>query len=152
MIDCSFELNGKPMSALKCGGQTFPAYSGLGPHVNLSSSACLQGKGPIPPGMYYIIDRQSGGLLGPLRNLFNAHDNWFALYAIDEKIDDEVFCNKVKRGNFRLHPKGTLGISQGCITVENISDFQRLQAMLKDTKQEPIPGTNFMAYGIVAVK
>jgi len=33
MIDCSFELNGKQMSALKCGGQSFPAFSGLGASI-----------------------------------------------------------------------------------------------------------------------
>ena len=151
MIDCSFELNGKQMSALKCGGQSFPAFSGLGAYANLKSAACLQ-NGPIPPGTYYIIDRQSGGFLGPLRDLFNSHDNWFALYAIDGKIDDETFCNHVKRGNFRIHPKGTLGISQGCITIESISDFQRLRVKLKGTKQETIPSTSFLAYGKVIVK
>jgi len=64
MIDCKFELNGKPMSIFWCGATRFPAFSGLGKHVNKRISACILNQGPIPPGTYYIIDRQSGGLLG----------------------------------------------------------------------------------------
>ncbi len=71
MHECSFELNDKPMSAFRMG--------------------------LIPPGIDYIFDRPSGGLLGPLQDLFNDHSYWFALYAIDGKIDDETYCNKVKR-------------------------------------------------------
>jgi len=103
------------MSTFKCGSTSFPAFSGLGEHVNRRASACILNTGPIPPGEYYIIDRQSGGLLGPLRDLFTGRDQWFALYAIDDKIDDEVFCDKVKRGLFRLHPRGPFGRSEGCI-------------------------------------
>jgi len=109
MIDCTFELNGKPMSAFKCGATSFPAFSGLGEHVNRRTSACILNAGPIPPGAYYIFDRQSGGLLGPLRDLFTGRDIWFALYAIDNEIDDETYCKQVKRGLFRLHPKGPFG-------------------------------------------
>jgi hypothetical protein len=108
MIECTFELNDKPMSELKCDAKAFPAFSGYGAHVNRRASACLSGLGPIPPGTYYILDRQSGGLLGPLRDYFSGHSNWFAFYANDGKVDDETFCNSVKRGNFRLHPKGPL--------------------------------------------
>ena len=72
-----------------------------------------------PPGEYYIIDRQFGGLLGPLRDLFTGRDQWFALYAIDDEIDDEVFCDKVKRGLFRLHPNGPFGRSEGCVVINN---------------------------------
>lgn len=36
-----------------------------------------------------MLDRQSGGKLGWLYDLFNGRDDWFALYAIDENIDDE---------------------------------------------------------------
>ena len=113
MIDCSFELNGKPMSVLKCGAMSFPAFSGLGAHANRREFACNVGVGPIPPGTYYIFDRQSGGLFGALRDLLNGHGEWFALYAVDGKIDDETFCNEVKRGNFRLHPKKWLRAGTG---------------------------------------
>jgi len=152
LIDCKFELNGKAISTLWCGAKRFPAYSGLKGNVNRRISACVAGSGPIPPGTYYIFDRQSGGLLGPLRDLFSNKDEWFALYAIDEKVDDETFCENVKRGQFRLHPSGPLGISQGCITINNASDYQILRAMLKKTKQEKVPGSELLAYGKVVVR
>jgi len=152
MIDCTFELNGKPMSTFKCGATSFPAFSGRGKHVNKRVSACIPDQGPIPPGTYYIFDRQSGGLFGPLRDLFTDRDQWFALYAIDGKIDDETYCNKVKRGNFRLHPKGIRGISQGCITLNSKKDYQFLRTILKNSKQVPVPGSELLAYGKVVVK
>ena len=152
MIDCSFELNGKPMSVLKCGAMSFPAFSGLGAHANRREFACNVGVGPIPPGTYYIFDRQSGGLFGALRDLLNGHGEWFALYAVDGKNDDETFCNEVKRGNFRLHPKGTAGISQGCITLDNRVDYQRLFTFLKTSAPVAVPGSTLQAYGRVIVK
>lgn len=152
MIDCSFELNNKSMSAFKCGASSFPAFSGLGQNANQRSAACFAGVGPIPPGSYYIFDRQSGGLLESFRNLFSDHSDWFALYAIDERIDDETFCDNIKRGNFRLHPKGGLGISKGCITIESVSDFQFLRVMLKNRKPEAVPGSKLFAYGKVVVR
>jgi len=152
MIDCTFKLNGKPMSIFQCGAVSFPAFSGLGKHANQWGSACLVSEGPIPPGTYYIFDRQSGGLLGPFRDMFDDHSNWFALHAIDSKIDDETFCNKVKRGAFRLHPKGGLGVSEGCITIDSRTDFQRLRAILTNTKPSAVPGSTLMAYGKVWVR
>jgi hypothetical protein len=153
MQRCSFELNGKPMSKLVVGASSFPAFSGLGEHANTRSFACVPNKGPIPPGKYYIFDRQSGGLLGPLRDMFQKHSDWFALYAMDGNIDDDItLCNKIKRGSFRLHAKGSLGISQGCITVESVSDFQRLKSMLKGSKPEVVPGSSLQAYGTVTVR
>lgn len=152
MIDCTFELNGKPISTFKCGAISFPAFSGLGEHVNRRTSACILNAGPIPPGTYYIIDRQSGGLLGPLRNLFTDRDQWFALYAIDDKIDDEVYCNKVKRGQFRLHPKGPFGRSEGCIVIDKKSDFLFLRTILKNSSKSLIPNTQLESYGRLVVR
>lgn len=152
MIDCSFELNGKPMSVLKCGAMSFPAFSGLSAQANRREFACNVGVGPIPPGSYYIFDRQSGGLLGSLYDMLGRHSDWFALYAIDGTIDDETYCEEVKRGNFRLHPKGAVGISKGCITIESLADFQHLRAILKNSIQEAVPGIKLLAYGKVVVK
>jgi Protein of unknown function (DUF2778) len=152
MTECSFLLNDKPLSELKCGTESFSAFSGLGSHVNRRSSACIQGVGPIPLGSYYIIDRQSGGLLAPLRDFFSGHETWFALYAIDSKIDDETFCDTIKRGNFRLHPKGSLGISKGCITINKPAEFALLRARIKGSTQFTIPGTSMKAYGKVVVR
>lgn len=95
MFQCSFDLNNQPMSALKIGALSVPAFSGQGQYINKRSSACLIGQGPIPPGQYYIFDRQGGGRLEWFRNLFSDHSDWFALYAIDGKIDDETFCNQL---------------------------------------------------------
>ncbi|MBB5463126.1 hypothetical protein HDG33_006803 [Paraburkholderia sp. Cpub6] len=34
MFQCSFELNGKPMSEFRIGALSFPAYSGQGSYIN----------------------------------------------------------------------------------------------------------------------
>ncbi|MDY7579687.1 DUF2778 domain-containing protein [Herbaspirillum sp. RTI4] len=152
MIECSFELNNKPMSVFKCGGKSFPAFSGLQAYANRRAFACVTDVGPIPPGAYYIIDRQSGGILGPLRDMVSGQKDWFSLYGIDNNIDDEVYCNQVARGNFRLHPKGVYGISKGCITIEAIDDFQVIKNILKKSMQIEIPGKHILAYGKVSVR
>ncbi|MEO0443818.1 MAG: tlde1 domain-containing protein [Pseudomonadota bacterium] len=46
----------------------------------------------------------------------------------------KLFCEQVKRGQFRLHPKGRRGISQGCITLDNWTDYQVVHSLLKGTK------------------
>ncbi|MCP4489331.1 MAG: DUF2778 domain-containing protein [Gammaproteobacteria bacterium] len=152
MIDCTFELNDKPMSTFKRGAASFTAFSGDGRHINRRISVCIPNQGPIPPGAYYIFDRQSGGLLGSFYDMFNEHSKWFALHAIDSKIDDETYCNKVKRGAFRLHPKGSRGISEGCITIENPLDYQFLRTILKNTTPVAVPGSTLKSYGKVVVR
>lgn len=151
MIDCSFTLNNLPMSAIKAQQFSFPAFSGPGSHVNKRNFVCHPNFGAIPEGRYYIIDRQSGGLLGAVREFFTDKKEWFALYAIDSKIDDETLCEGVKRGNFRLHPKGIAGISEGCVTVESHADFHKLRTILKGTVPSKIPGTDYTTYGILTV-
>ncbi|CUB05421.1 DUF2778 domain-containing protein [Marinomonas fungiae] len=152
MLEFSFKLNDEPMSSLKMGSErSFDAFSGLGKHVNRVLSTCIANHGPIPKGEYYIFDRQSGGMLGPLRDIFSDKDEWFALYADDSSIDDETFCDEVKRGQFRLHPKGPLGVSQGCITINSYSDFQILRALLKGVETEVIPEVGLECYGKITV-
>lgn len=152
MIEFTFILNSEPLSVLTTGSSSYPAFSGAGADKNKKTSQCISGSGPIPTGTYYIFDRQSGGLLGPLRDFFSGKDQWFALYAIDKAIDDEVYCNKVKRGQFRLHPKGPLGISQGCIVIDNPKDFATIRSKLKNTSKIKVPGLELEAYGKVVVK
>ena len=152
MINCMFELNGKLTSTFKCGAKSFPAFSGYGKHLNRLISACLAGEGPIPPGTYYIFDRQSGGVLGSFYDMFNDHSDWFALHAVDMKIDDVTYCNKVKRGAFRLHPKGMRGISEGCITIEKKSDFHFLRTIIRGNTPIAVPGSTLKAYGTVVVR
>jgi hypothetical protein len=139
------------MSAFKLGGFSFPAFSGYQENINQPSAICFANEGPIPMGRYYILDRQTG-LLGTIKGIFSGHLDWFALYAMDGKIDDEVYCNKVKRGQFRLHPKGTQGVSLGCVTIEKLSDFQHLKTILRGANPSAIPNSNLKAYGILTVK
>jgi hypothetical protein len=152
MQQCSFELNGEPLSQFKIGAAAFPAFSGLGSYMNRRVFACAKNLGPIPPGTYFILDRQSGGFLGPLWDRIRGYKDWFSLYANDGRIDDKTYCNQVLRGNFRLHPKLGLGISKGCITIENVSDFNQIRARLKSNKPIKIKGADFFAYGTVIVK
>lgn len=154
MIDCRFELNNQPISKFICGQVPYNAFSGFGKHANRRKHACLPKSGPIPPGQYYIIDRQSGGLKTRLRQFFDMRDpkdGWFALYAADGSIDDVTFCNEVKRGNFRLHPKGVLGISEGCIVIDSPAQFDHVALRLRGATQMPVPGLDIKAYGIVTV-
>src|SRR6218665_2116354 len=83
MLQCRFELNDQPMSKFIAGASSFPAFSGLGKYANVRKFVCSPSVGAIPPGRYYIIDRQSGGLLGPIRDMFSQRSEWFALYAAD---------------------------------------------------------------------
>lgn len=152
MFQCSFELNSQPMSAFCIGAISYPAFSGLGHNANRRAVACVRGSGPIPPGTYYIFDRQSGGLLGPIRDMLNGRNDWFALYAADHHIDDETFCNEVRRGNFRLHPKGVTGRSEGCVVVDRESDFMQLRAILTSARPVSVPGTKLKAYGRLVIK
>ena len=152
MKECTFELNGQPMSSFKIGASSFPAFSGLGEHINRRVSACIPSHGPIPPGEYFILDRESGGRLGWLRDLFSGRTDWFALYANDGKIDDETWCAEVKRGRFRLHPKGPRGVSEGCIVIDQESDFQLVRAILRSKKPIDVEGTDIHAWAKVIVK
>ncbi|MEC4717869.1 DUF2778 domain-containing protein [Noviherbaspirillum sp. CPCC 100848] len=152
MFQLHFELNDQALSALKLGPFSYPAFSGLAPHVNKRHAGCLANAGPVPPGLYYILDRESGGLLGPLRDRISNRSEWFALYAVDQKIDDYTYCNEVERGNFRLHPKGPSGISKGCIVLEKQVDFFRLRACLESASPTAIPGSKLKAYGKLWVR
>lgn len=152
MVELDFLLNNQPMSKLKGMGLSMDAFSGMDKHVNHCAAACLRNIGPIPPGAYYIVDRPTGGLLGSVNTWIKKRSGWFGLFGIDSKIDDFVFCSDVERGNFRLHPKGPLGISEGCITVERENDFLYLRQQLLRNPAQPIPGTRLMAYGKVVVR
>lgn len=152
MFQCSFTLNRQPMSRFQIAALSVPAYSGRGRNINQRSAACIPGLGPIPPGEYYIFDRQSGGRLEWFKNLINDQRDWFALYAIDGKIDDETYCDRVNRGQFRLHPKGPRGISEGCITVDALGEFQLISTILRSIRPATVSGTQLKAYGKVVVR
>ncbi|MDR3214200.1 MAG: DUF2778 domain-containing protein [Azoarcus sp.] len=152
MFVCTFTLNEESLSKFEIGGAKYDAFSGDGNHRNKVSAMCVPDLGPISIGTYYIVQRTSGGRLGRLRDLLNDHTEWFALYAKDGVIDDvSTFCEGVARGAFRLHPKGPLGISQGCIVIDRKTDFDLVRSTLLATTGFTIPDTGIQAYGVVNV-
>lgn len=157
--ECTFVLNRSRLSTLTCPGfGSVPAFSGNGRYINDPGSTAVADKGPLPAGVYYIIDRQSGGHLGWFRDtvmdaaLNTYRAEWFALYHIDGQIDDWTIVNGIRRGHFRLHPVGRLGESDGCITLTSRGQFDKLRAFLKAQPTTQVPGTSFRAYGKVTVK
>ena len=95
------------MSAFKLGAFSFPAFSGFEENISQPSSVCLANEGPIPIGRYYILDRQAR-LIGNIVGRFTGYMDWFALYAIDGRIDDETYCNKVRKGGRAVPLKSLL--------------------------------------------
>ena len=153
--ECTFRLNHMKTSTLNCSGfGIVTAYSGTGRNINNPSATDLPNDGPLPKGVYYIVDRESGGKLGGLRDLFGDlvagthRGDWFALY----RNDDQTFVRGVRRGSFRLHPVGYWGISEGCITLPQVQQFEKLRKYLKSRKTQEIPGTNMDYYGRVSVE
>lgn len=151
MIYFEFKLNGREISYLTSESVKYEAYSGLGNHKNKPGSICLPDIGPIPNGRYFIVDRESGGNLGWLRDYLSGKNEWFALYAYDKKMDDYTFCQEVKRGHFRLHPEGPLGVSKGCITLKRQVEFNQLREKLLATTTTVIPNSTIKTYGTVDV-
>lgn len=151
MINAKFKLNGKDMSKFEFNGGKFDAFSGMSKHKNKAEHICVVGSGPIPIGTYYIVDRESGGRLGKLKDFWTGKDEWFALYKQDNNIDDIMFCNAVQRGQFRLHPKGVRGISEGCITINKRSDYATIRNQILSSAKFPIPSSEYLTYGIVVV-
>ncbi|WP_350316774.1 DUF2778 domain-containing protein [Lelliottia wanjuensis] len=158
MIIARFALNGLPTSILTVAGVgNFPAFSGQLFGRNNVTMAGRKEIGPIPPGRYFILSRQSGGRLGAitdfgLKNFYGTDRSiWFALYKEDWQIDDAVFVEGVKRSSFRLHPIGPRGLSEGCITLCSLSDFDYLREALLNTTMMPVPCTSFKAHGTITV-
>lgn len=156
---CTFTLNNQSSSVLQCPGVgTLVAFSGHGVGRNNPAVTDQENIGPIPKGRYYIVDRQSGGHLGRLYDLWGEfgvgttdHTQWFMLW--NSSTGDSTYVGKVKRGAFRLHPVGQLGLSNGCITVINPAQFKSFAGQLRKNGPDlPVPGTNFKAYGTVDVQ
>jgi Protein of unknown function (DUF2778) len=60
-VACTFQLNGKSTSLLQCSGVgNLAAFSGHDLGRDNPEAVALEDIGPIPPGRYYIVDRQSG--------------------------------------------------------------------------------------------
>ncbi len=150
MLQCQFRINGKETSRLEIDNRSYPAFSGFEIHVNNLRSQCIQNLGPIPKGKYYIVDRATG-VLQKLNAWLTARDDWFALFAIDENIDEFVLCNGIRRGKFRLNPIGDEGISLGCVTLINKSDFKIVRTTLLAQPPKLVGKHGAKAYGILNV-
>jgi hypothetical protein len=143
-----------------CDGRSFTAFSGRGVDVDDPTKGADAMRGPLPPGTYYILDRNSAGHLGWLRDAFHSYFNgydvtkWFMLWRDNGngKVEDSTLFNGVMRGQFRLHPIGPLGLSEGCITVMDVNQFDSLRDYLLRSPQAFVPGTSIRYYGTVTVK
>lgn len=157
MIQCTFYLNGNQLSNLSCPGiGFFPAYSGTGSSRNNANDIGIPSVGPLPPGLYYIVTRGTGGMLTAVNDyiatFISGSDRsiWFALYRHDAQIDDFTFIEHVQRGNFRLHPAGYRGVSEGCITLPYLSDFLLLHNALLNTSTLQVTAS-LTAFGTIQV-
>ncbi|PTB20932.1 hypothetical protein C9I57_09360 [Trinickia symbiotica] len=158
-ISCQFHLNNNQFSTLSCTGVgAFTAFSGNGEGRDNPAAVDQPDVGPLPPGRYYIVDRESGGRMGSIRDFVLKHfyrtdrTAWFALYRNDDIIDDWTSVNGIRRGNFRLHPVGPRRLSDGCIALVSPSQFEILRDRLKSASTISIPGTTMRAYGTVDVR
>ena len=135
-VRCSFWLNNKETSFLYCQGfGSVKAFSGTKDGRDNPRDTAMPNIGPLPAGTYYLVDRQSGGTLGWLRDwieshtLSTDHTKWFMLW--NERGGDTTFIDGVRRGNFRLPPMGRERLSLGCITVVSPLDFDMLQRFIR---------------------
>ncbi|BCQ28069.1 DUF2778 domain-containing protein (plasmid) [Caballeronia sp. NK8] len=158
-ICCFFTLNGKTISTLHCSGYgTVGAFSGHGHGRENPVEVATPNVGPIPPGTYYIVDRQSGGVMGwaydaagEYFGLTTDRSKWFALWH--PETGDTTMVQGVRRGQFRLHAEGPSALSEGCIAVVNPAEFELLQRHIR--KYRPliaVPRSTLMAYGTVEVR
>jgi hypothetical protein len=158
-----FVIDNKPLSPLLIfGAGAFMAFSGDEIYRNRGGCTAVAGRGPLPAGKYWIVDRPSGGIGSRVgawaKDAWNTaigeptnHSEWFALYRDDRSIDDWTWVNGVKRGNFRLHPVGGGGHSYGCITLQSLAEFHRLRQALLQTSAVHAGDSGIRAYGWIEV-
>jgi Protein of unknown function (DUF2778) len=155
---CTFTLNNRETSQFSCAGfGSVDAYSGQKQGRDNPNAVDVPDIGALPPGTYYLLDRQSGGRLGWLWDWIKAHTTstdhrkWFMLW--NAHGGDLTMIRGITRGAFRLHPEGDMHLSEGCITVKNPADFERLQRYLRAFKPDmSVPGSDLKAYGRVEVR
>jgi Protein of unknown function (DUF2778) len=73
------------------------------------------------------------------------------LYSDDLKIDDQTFCDKVIRGQLRLHPAGWTGQSAGCVTLPFMRDFLMLRQTILSQEKFDVPCADMNSYGQLVV-
>ncbi|HEX8589427.1 DUF2778 domain-containing protein [Pseudomonas sp.] len=155
---CTYVLNGEPLSELTCEGKTYEAFSGnSATYVNDSRYQDIVNSGPLPLGRYYILDRESGGMMGwirePVKDLFarTNRSEWLSLYRDDGVVDDLTSVNNISRGAFRIHPVGPQRISQGCVTLNSELAFEELRTFIRNMPGEVLEGTSIKFYGVLEV-
>lgn len=152
--------DGKKLKLNCYGVGSFDVLSGLEKYIN-NPNCSDHDKAAIPPGTYWIVDRPAGSRFNRIRaeaidfvHLYkNHHSEWFGLFNT-QTMSDHVFVNGMQRGSFRLHPLNTdgTGVSWGCITFYNATDFHVLRNVLLQKGQTPVPGgKGMMAYGRIDV-
>jgi hypothetical protein len=157
-VRCAFSLNNRETSKLVCEGfGSVVAYSGHGRGRDNPFDVAEKGVGALPPGTYYLVDRQSGGRVGWLHDFISAHGGssdrtkWFMLWNANG--GDTTVINGVARGEFRLHPEGDLQLSDGCIALKFPNEFDALQRYIRLHPADlPVPGSTLKAYGTVDVR
>lgn len=158
-VRCTFLLNNKTTSTLECSGfGLVDAYSGQKQGRDNPRDTAMSNIGPLPAGTYYLVDRQSGGMLGWARDWYDAHgwgttdhSKWFMLW--NPNGGDTTMIDGIRRGNFRLHPEGPMRLSEGCITVVSPFAFESLQRYIRSHNADlPVPGSTLRAYGTVDVR
>jgi len=162
MMDYSrLSSDGKRVKLNCYGVGSFDVLSGIDKYINNPNCSDIE-KAAIPPGTYWIVDRPTGSIANQLRaeaidliHLYkNHHSQWFGLYNA-QTMSDHVYVNGVRRGSFRLHPLNTdgSGVSWGCVTLYNASEFQILRdALLRRQKVRVPGGKGLMAYGRLDVR
>jgi len=155
-------LNGADYSPFNLYGVgVFMTHSGRGVYCNKGACGAILKDGPFPPGKYWIVDRNEGNWFSQkgreIKDRVNkfvgyrefGKSDWFALWRDDWAIDDYMWVEGVKRGNFRLHP-GV--VSEGCITIAHNSDFATIRNALMNTPLIQVPCMrSLMARGCVEV-
>ncbi|MDQ7771700.1 DUF2778 domain-containing protein [Serratia nevei] len=159
MLRCFLVHNGNKINTLLCQGVgMFSVFSGNKQYTNQPGCTDVPNHGAIPAGTYWIVDRPSGGLKSQTITFIKDivtnvdHNSWFALYRDDGTVNDRTWINGIMRGQFRLHPIGPLGLSEGCVTFYSQNEFNRLRAALLKSKTAIVPGTTLQAYGAIEVK
>ncbi|SAL36652.1 hypothetical protein AWB74_01451 [Caballeronia arvi] len=158
-VNCTFLLNRRTTSTLSCSGfGDLEAYSGQNRGRDNPDAVAVPTIGPLPKGTYFIVDRQSGGMMGWAHDLWSRHGygttdrtKWFMLW--NPRTGDYTMIDGVRREAFRLHPEGPGRVSKGCITVTDKAGFERLQRYIRNGPPlMPVPGSTLKAYGTVQVR
>jgi hypothetical protein len=157
-VRCTFSLNSRETSRLACEGfGSVVAYSGRGKGRDDPYDVADKDVGALPPGTYYLVDRQSGGRIGWVRDFAAAYvgstdrTEWFMLWNANG--GDTTMIDGIMRGQFRLHPEGIRHESDGCITLKFRDQFEALQRFIRSHPADlPVPGSTLKAYGTVEVR